>query len=79
MVGIGKFVMRQKEYLAAVRSDGQHLTLNTLAFPDEMVDPATVEELEAGMRWLFRELYAKDETQQRLRSFVQASRKRVSN
>lgn len=45
-VGIGKFVMRQKEYLAAVRSDGEHLTLNTLAFPDEIVDPATVEELE---------------------------------
>lgn len=30
-VGIGKFVMRQKEYLVALRSDGQHLTLSTLS------------------------------------------------
>ena len=29
-VGIGRFVMRQKEYLAAIRSDGTHLTLQHL-------------------------------------------------
>ena len=45
-VAVGKFVMRQKEYLAAIRSDGEHLTLSTLVFPDEVVDPATVEGLE---------------------------------
>jgi len=45
-VGIGRFVMRQKEYLAAVRSDGTYLTLSTLVFPDELVDPATVEGFE---------------------------------
>ncbi len=45
-VGIGRFVMRQKEYLAAIRSDGKHLTLSTLVFPDELVDPATLEEFD---------------------------------
>ena len=46
-VGIGRFVMRQKEYLAAVRSDGTYLTLSTLVFPDELVDIGTVEGFEA--------------------------------
>lgn len=45
-VGIGRFVMRQKEYLAAVRSDGEHLMLSTLVFPDEMVDAGSVDEFE---------------------------------
>ncbi len=45
-VGIGKFVMRQKEYLAVIRSDGEHLTLSTLVFPDEMVGIDSVEEFE---------------------------------
>lgn len=45
-VGIGRFVMRQKEYLAAIRSDGKHLTLSTLVFPDEMVDPVSIDEYE---------------------------------
>jgi DNA end-binding protein Ku len=46
-VAIGKFVMRQKEYLAAVRSDGERLTLSTLVFADEVVDPASDEDLQA--------------------------------
>jgi DNA end-binding protein Ku len=45
-VGIGRFVMRQKEYLAAIRSDGHHLTLSTLVFPDELVEPASIDEYE---------------------------------
>ena len=45
-VGIGRFVMRQKEYLAAIRSDGSHLTLCTLVFPDELVEPASIDEFE---------------------------------
>ena len=45
-VGIGRFVMRQKEYLAAIRSDGSHLTLSTLVFPDELVEPDSIEEFE---------------------------------
>lgn len=36
-VGIGRFVMRNKAYLAAIRSDGEHLRLSTLVFPDELV------------------------------------------
>ncbi len=46
-VGIGRFVMRQKEYLAAIRSDGTYLTLSTLVFPDELVDIGTVDGFEA--------------------------------
>lgn len=38
--------MRQREYLAVVRSGGEHLTLSTLVFPDEVIDPAAVEGLE---------------------------------
>lgn len=45
-IGVGRFVMRQKEYLAAVRSDGEYLTLSTLVFPEELVDPAAVDEFE---------------------------------
>lgn len=45
-VGIGRFVMRQKEYLAAIRSDGTHLTLSTLVFPDELVEPESLDEFE---------------------------------
>jgi DNA end-binding protein Ku len=45
-VGVGRFVMRQKEYLAAIRSDGKHLTLSTLVFPDELVEPASLDEFE---------------------------------
>ena len=45
-VGIGRFVMRQKEYLAAIRSDGSRLTLSTLVFPDELVAADSLEEFE---------------------------------
>jgi DNA end-binding protein Ku len=44
--GIGRFVMRQKEYLAAIRSDGEHLLLSTLVFPDEMVDVGSIDEFD---------------------------------
>ncbi|WP_246394506.1 non-homologous end joining protein Ku [Pseudonocardia pini] len=36
---VGTFVMRGKEYLAAVRSDGDVLALHTLHFADEVRDP----------------------------------------
>lgn len=45
-VGVGRFVMRQKEYLAAIRSDGTRLTLSTLVFPDELVEPSSIEEFD---------------------------------
>ncbi|GAA0611616.1 Ku protein [Kribbella sandramycini] len=38
--GIAKFVMRGKEYLAAVRADGKVLVLETMYFADEIRDPA---------------------------------------
>lgn len=37
--GIATFVMRGKEYLAAIRADGQVLVLETLFFADEIRDP----------------------------------------
>lgn len=43
-VGIGRFVMRNKAYLAAIRSDGEHLRLATLVFPDELVGTDGLEE-----------------------------------
>ena len=47
-VGIGRFVMRQKEYLTAIRSDGEHLLLSTLVFADEVVPVEQLDEL-AGL------------------------------
>lgn len=38
--GIATFVMRGKEYLAAVRADGKALVLVTMFFADEIRDPA---------------------------------------
>ena len=45
-VAIGRFVMRQKEYLAAIRSDGEHLTLSTLVFPDELIGSDVIDEFD---------------------------------
>ena len=36
-VGIGKVVMREKQYLAAVRAYGKGLALSTMLFVDEVV------------------------------------------
>lgn len=44
-VGIGRFVMRAKEYLAAIRPLDGLLALETLLFSDEVVDPAEIDEL----------------------------------
>jgi DNA end-binding protein Ku len=38
--GIASFVMRSKEYLAAIRADGQVIVLETMYFADEIRDPA---------------------------------------
>lgn len=43
-VGVGRFVMRNKAYLAVVRSDGEHLQLSTLVFPDELVHAEDLDE-----------------------------------
>jgi DNA end-binding protein Ku len=42
-VGIGKVVMREKQYLAAIRPYGKGLALSTMRFADEVVAPAKVD------------------------------------
>lgn len=43
-VGVAKFVLRSKEYLAAIRPAGEALTLSTMLFADEIVPVAEVAE-----------------------------------
>jgi len=45
-VGVGRFVMRNKEYVAAVRPVDGRLVLSTMVHADEVVDPKSIEELE---------------------------------
>jgi DNA end-binding protein Ku len=45
-VAVGTFVMRSKEYLAALRAIDGRLMLSTMAFPDEIVDAGSIEELD---------------------------------
>ena len=42
-VGLGRFVMRTKQYLAAIRAKEDVLVLSTMLFADEVVDPASIE------------------------------------
>ncbi len=44
-VGIGRFVMRNKQYTAAIRAENGRLLMSTLAYADEVVDPAEIDEL----------------------------------
>ncbi|HUF32671.1 MAG TPA: Ku protein [Acidimicrobiales bacterium] len=46
-VGIARFVMRTKQYLAAVRAKDGALVLSTMVYADELVDPAEIDELES--------------------------------
>lgn len=45
-VAIGRFVMRNKQYTAALRAEDGRLIMSTLAYADEVVDPATIDELQ---------------------------------
>jgi DNA end-binding protein Ku len=45
-VAIGRFVMRNKQFTAAIRAEGGRLIMSTLAYADELVDPSTIEELQ---------------------------------
>lgn len=45
-VGIARFVMRSKQYLAAVRPQDGRLLLSTMVYADEVNDPAEVPELD---------------------------------
>jgi DNA end-binding protein Ku len=43
-VGIGRFVMRGKQHLGALRSVEGHLVLSTLVYEDEVISPSIIEE-----------------------------------
>jgi DNA end-binding protein Ku len=46
-VAIGRFVMRNKQYVAAIRAVDGVLRMSTMVFADEVVDLADIEELKA--------------------------------
>src|SRR6056297_385537 len=46
-VGIGRYVMRNKQYTAAIRAEEGRLVMSSLAYHDEVVDPATIEGLDS--------------------------------
>jgi DNA end-binding protein Ku len=45
-VAIGRFVMRQKQYIAAIRPVDGRLMLSTMVFADELIDVDTIDELQ---------------------------------
>lgn len=45
-VAIGRFVMRNKQYTAAIRAEEGRLVMSSLAYADEVVDPAGIDELQ---------------------------------
>ena len=45
-VAIGRFVMRNKQYTAAIRAEDGRLVMSTLAYADEVVDPSDIDELQ---------------------------------
>ena len=47
-VAIGRFVMRNKQYTAAIRASQGRLMLSTLAYADEVITPESIDEL-AGL------------------------------
>ena len=55
-VAIARFVMRTKQYLAAVRANGKVLMLETMYFPDEVRDADVIDNLPKGVKLSDREL-----------------------
>jgi DNA end-binding protein Ku len=45
-VAIGRFVMRNKQYTAALRAEEHRLVMSTLVYADEVIDPAGIDELQ---------------------------------
>ncbi len=45
-VAIGRFVMRNKQYVAALRASNGMLMMNTMAFADEVVAPSSIDGLD---------------------------------
>jgi len=44
-VAIGRFVLRNKQYTAAIRAEDGRLVMSSLAYADEIVDPSEIEGL----------------------------------
>jgi len=56
-VAIARVVIRSKEYLTAIRAAGDVLTLETMLFADELIDPDSIDELpDAEVRATEREV-----------------------
>jgi DNA end-binding protein Ku len=55
-VAIGRVVIRSKESLVAIRPSGHALTMETMLFPDEVVDPDSLDELPVEAKATKREL-----------------------
>ena len=47
-VAIARVVIRSKEYLTAIRAAGDVLTMETMLFADELIDPGQIDELPEG-------------------------------
>jgi DNA end-binding protein Ku len=45
-VAIARFVMRNKQYTAAIRAEQGRLVMSTLSYADEVIDPVEIEELQ---------------------------------
>jgi DNA end-binding protein Ku len=45
-VAIGRFVMRNKQFTAAIRAEDGKLIMSTLSYADEVLNPAEIEELQ---------------------------------
>jgi DNA end-binding protein Ku len=46
-IGIGKVVMREKQYLAAIRPFGKGLAMSTMLFADEVISPSQIDGIPA--------------------------------
>lgn len=55
-VGIGKVVLRQREYLAALQPSGAALELTTLRFADELRTPKDLDLPSSGKGWTKKEM-----------------------
>ncbi len=44
-VAIGRFVMRNKQYVAALRAQDGKLLMSTMVFADEVIDPGTIDDI----------------------------------
>ena len=45
-VAVGRFVMRNKQHVAAIRAVDGHLVLSTMVYADEIVNPSAIDEFE---------------------------------